>query len=233
MRESDTRYNAMKTCKEQASKEFITELSIVKQLDKIYSEILDKSIPIKSQKFVQVASCGLAVKSFRSCHYAMDALENGYYEVAMTLLRSVLENRLLMMYFDKFPAEAKEWLINDRKIDQKKIRDKLNLGVVEKDLYSVLSNDYAHPNKSNSIIPIIYDSDNQNEFHPYPYYNSNECRLAFGCWIKFVKDTITLLTRVFSVKELGDDRTWVKTVMQVLKTADDCANEIAADLKKI
>ena len=88
MRDSDARHNAMKDCKEQASKEFVIELSIAKQLDRIYSYIVDRAIPIQSQNLLQIANFGLAVKSYRSFHYAIDALETGYYEVAMTLLRS-------------------------------------------------------------------------------------------------------------------------------------------------
>lgn len=231
MSDSNTRYNAMKLCKEKASEEFATELSVVKQLDKIYSDILERAHPLPSLNFHQLADCALAVKSYRSLHYAIDALENGYYEVAMTLLRSVFENRNVMMYFASFPNEAREWLLNHREIRQATIRARLNLQI-EKDTYGVLSNFYAHPNKSDSMIPNIVDTrPNQSEFHPYPYYDSNECRLSVGCWIKFAKDTITLLINVIPAQQLGADSTLVQTVTQVLKTAKDCANIIAQDLR--
>ena len=109
-----------------------------------------------------------------------------------------------MMYFAQFSNEAQEWLMKGKKIDQKTIRDMLGLGVEEKDTYEVLSKHYTHPLKSDSITPIIYDSDNQNGFDPYPYYNSNECRLSIGCWISFAKDTIRLLMNVFQPQQLGD-----------------------------
>jgi hypothetical protein len=55
--------------------------------------------------------------------------------------------------------------------------------------------------------------------------------LSLGYWISFAKNTIKLLVSAFS-QQLGDDRTWERTVMQVLRTADDCAMEIAHDLSK-
>jgi hypothetical protein len=228
MRDSETRYNAMKSCKEQAYGEFATELAVVKQLDKIYSDILNKAHTLRSLRNHQLADCGLATKSYRSLHSAIDALENGYYEVAMTLLRSILENRNVIRYFAQFPDEAKEWLINGRKIDQSKIRDRLRLGAEEKEFYNVLSNLYAHPNKSDSLIPNIVDTASV-EFHPYPYYDSNECRFSIGCWIRYAHDTISLLKDVIPPQQLGVDSTFVQTVMQVLQTSNDCANLIAQD----
>jgi hypothetical protein len=83
------------------------------------------------------------------------------------------------------------------------------------------------------LIPIISSSQKIGEgFHFYPYFIPNGCRLSIGCWISFAKDTIRLLLSVFSQQQLRDDRTGERTVMQVLKTADDCAIEIAHDLGK-
>jgi hypothetical protein len=230
MRDSDTRYNAMKSCREQAYAEFAVELAVIKQLDNAYSDILDKAHPLPSLKFHQLADCALATKSYRSLHNAIHALENGYYEVAMTLLRSVLENRNVMRYFAQFQNEAEPWLLHGRKIDQSKIRDRLKLGVEEKEFYNMLSNNYAHPNKSDSMIPNIVDITTV-EFHPYPYYDSNECRLSIGCWIKFAYDTITFLINVIPPQQLGVDSTFVQTVTQVLQTAKECADLIAKDLR--
>lgn len=137
-----------------------------------------------------------------------------------------------MLYFTKFPDLAKGWLVNGKKISQAKIRDELGLQI-EKDTYALLSNFYAHPNESDSLIPIISGSGNTGEgFHPFLYFISNQCRLSIGCGISFAKDTIRLLLSVFSPQQLGDDGTWAMTVMQVLKTTDDCAIEIAQDLRK-
>jgi hypothetical protein len=66
MRDSDTRQNATKDCKEQATKEFAMELSIVKQMDEIYSEVLNRKRLIPSQTFVQLANYGLAVKELQA-----------------------------------------------------------------------------------------------------------------------------------------------------------------------
>ena len=87
--------------------------------------------------------------------------------------------------------------------------------------------------KEGLLIPIISGSGKIGEgFHSYPYFISNGCRLSIGCWISLAKDTIRLRLSVFSQQQLRDDRTWERTVMQVLKTADDCAIEIAHDLSK-
>ena len=43
---------------------------------------------------------------------------------------------------------------------------------------------------------------------------------------QFAKDTLRLRINVFQPQQLGD-RTWAQLVMQVLKTANDCAFEIA------
>jgi hypothetical protein len=164
-------------------------------------------------------------------HYAIDALENGYYEVAMTLLRSFFENKLVMMYFDKFPTEAEQWWMNDKKIEQAKIREKLGLKV-EKGTYGLLSNNYAHPLRSDSLIPMIQSSGKTWEgFHPYPYYIQIECRLSVGCWISFANDTIKLLLKDFQPEQFGD-RAWEERVSQVLQTSNQVTLEIAQDLWK-
>jgi hypothetical protein len=77
MRDSDTRQNATKECKEQAAKEFAMDLSIVKQMDEIYSEVLNRKRLIPSQTFVQLVNYGLAVRNYRLLHCAKDDLENG------------------------------------------------------------------------------------------------------------------------------------------------------------
>ena len=122
-----------------------------------------------------------------------------------------------------------EWLITDRKIDQRTIRDRLGLDAEEKEFYNMLSNFYAHPNESKSLIPNIVDDTTSKDFHPYPYYNSDECRLSLGCWIKFAQDTITLMLNVIPPQQLGVSSNFVQPVMQVLQIAKDCADLIAQD----
>lgn len=68
-------------------------------------------------------------------------LENGYYEASMTLLRSTYENILQMNYFAVDEKEAKQWLTEGKKIEQKVIRKKLN---ISPSLYNMLSRNYAH-----------------------------------------------------------------------------------------
>jgi hypothetical protein len=230
MRESDTRQDAMKDCRERAYREFDVELSVVKQLVKLYSDVLERAMRISfhSLNFLQRPNLGLAVRSYRSLNYAIDALENGSYEVAIILLHSVFENRNMMMYFVKFPDKAEEWLMKHKKIEQRKIRDKLRL-VEAKETYEALSDLYFHPNTWHSLLPMILDE--KSAYHHYPYFRMDECRLSVGCWISFTKDTITLLLNVFQPQQLGDV-SWKRTVAQVLKTANECAIEIDHDSRK-
>lgn len=141
MRSSEVRRDLMSQCKELASKQFSLEVGLVKQIDKIYYEILKKTGEINPQTIQQKANYALGIRNYRLLHCAIDLLENGYYEASMTLLRSTYENILQMNYFAVDEKEAKQWLTEGKKIEQKVIRKKLN---ISPSLYNMLSRNYAH-----------------------------------------------------------------------------------------
>ena len=67
----------MKDCKEYAYKEFADDLSIVKQIDRIYSEFLERIDRIHPRNYLQESNYALAVRSYRLLHCAEDKLEKG------------------------------------------------------------------------------------------------------------------------------------------------------------
>jgi hypothetical protein len=233
MATSGTRQEAMKDCKEQATKEFAMELPIVRQMDEIYSEVLDRTHSIPSQTFVQQANYGLAVRNYRLLHCAADDLESGYYEVTMTLLRSVDECKNLMRYFakDENKNEAKEWWFNKGEkgetiLSHGEVRKRLG---ISRDMYELFSDFYAHAYDFRSLLPMVLDENT--EYHTYPYFIRDECYRGLGCWIAYANETIKYLQEVFKPEQIGDNA-WIQKVVEVQKRALECTNKIASDLRK-
>jgi hypothetical protein len=233
MRTSKTQENAMKYCKEYAYTEFPIDLSIVKQIDRIYSEFLERIDHIHPRNYLQESNYALAVRSYRLLHCAADKLENGYYDVAMTLLRSVYEDLVQMTYFVKDPTAAQKWWLmeKDKKRKQAKMRETVGM---TNDIYGLLSNYYSHPMDLKSLIPTILTigDDGNAKCHPYPYYLHDECRYSFALWIHFANETIKELQNVFKAAQIGDKH-WMGKVLDVQEVVRDYAKEIAYDLRKL
>lgn len=230
MRNSDFRQNAMKDCKEQAAKEFGSEFDIITQVDEVYFEVLERIGLIPSKTYVQTANYGLAVRNYRLLHCAMDNLENGYYEVAMNLLRIVDECKNLMRYFAKGENknEAKEWWYNASKkiLSHGEVRKRLGISGDMNELYADF---YTHSYDFRSLVHVVLDE--QNEYHLFPYFIRDECHRCLGLWIDYANETIDRLLAVYKVEQLGD-MTLIQKVVNIQMLARQYTNKIAYDLKK-
>jgi hypothetical protein len=247
MRNSDTRYDALKDCKEQAAKEFATELDIVSKVDEVFSEVLDKIGTNPSEMtYVQKANYGLAVRNYRLLHCALDDLENGYYEISMNLLRTVDECKNLMRYFaiDKNKNEAEVWWFNKGEkgkwVNGKKIKGDpvLSHGEIRKrlgisgDMNELYADWYSHAYDFRSLLHMVLDVKKM-KFQLYPYFIPDECYRCLGLWIKHANETIDHLQEVFKVEQIGDDdMTWIGKVAGVQILARKCCNKISSDLAK-
>jgi hypothetical protein len=261
MRTSDARIKAMKDCKEQAAKEFATEFGVVKQIDEVYSELLDGLGPqiekVRSEllnrngtiqpdtnKYVKLANYGLALRNYRLLHCALDDLESGHYEVAMNLLRTVDECKNLMRYFaiDKNKNEAEKWWFNKgekgKKVNGKKVKGDpiLSHGEVRKRLgiSGDMNEMYAdwYSHAYDFRSLIPMVLDEKTEYHGYPYFIRDECYRCLGLWIDYANKTIDNLQEVFKVEQIGDDMAWVGKVVNVQMRACQCCNKIRSDLAK-
>lgn len=213
----------MRGCKELTAKRFPTEVGLVKQIDRIYYEVLKKTGEIKPQKRVQQANFALAVRGYRALHTAMDALENGYYEIAMTLLRSVYENYVQMDYFVTNPEAARQWIEEDKEFEQGDMRKKLGLSG---DFYKLLSRNYAHPLKVTSIKPLILEvtDDGKMSLNIYPVFSDTECYTSLFLWIFFANKIIVQVQRVFVAKDIPDKK-WMQRVVDVQKLVEQYIEE--------
>lgn len=225
MRTSDNRLNSMKNCKDHTSKEFGENLRIVKLIDERYYELLKEAAKVQQTPH-QIANYALAVRSYRALHCAIDDLENGYYEVAMTLIRSVYENMLQMMYFAKYEDEAKKWLYEAKKITQQEIRKKLGK---DGSAYQMLSEDYAHPQKIRSLISLTSEGTGKDwKINPFPVYSNYDCLFCLFCWVDFAGGTL---------KQLRDDFRQALTmsgrVSKVLAAVGECINEMSSGLDEM
>jgi hypothetical protein len=245
MRMSDKRIEAMKDCKEQAAKEFAAELEVITQIDEVYSELLGRIGPIPSDNYVLLANYGLVVRNYRLLHCALDDLENGYYEVAMNLLRTVDECKNLMRYFaiDKNKNEAEVWWFNKgekgKKVNGKKVKGDpiLSHGEVRKrlgisgDMNELYADLYSHVYDFRSLLPMVLD-EKKLEFHFYPYFIPDECYRCLGLWIDYANKTIEYLQEVFKVEQVKD-MAWVGKVVKVQMRASECSKKISSDLAKV
>jgi hypothetical protein len=228
MRTSHLRQNSLKNCQEQASRDFYAELRIVKLLDQKYYELIEKAQKVE-QSSTQIANFALAVRSYRALHCAADNLENGYYEVSLTLLRHVFENLLQMIYFAKFAEEADKWLYRGKKIEQKEIRKKL---AMDGSIYKRLSNDYAHSLQLKSMESLTSEGSGTVWIvNAFPIYSSNKCRLCLSCWIDFAWATETQLLHDYK-KSLESHGSWIQGVNDVFRASNDCLKLISLDLEK-
>ncbi|MDQ3966890.1 MAG: hypothetical protein M3275_00670 [Thermoproteota archaeon] len=205
--------------------EFDSELRVVGYIDKRYYEMLKEAAKFRSQTKPQIANYALAVRSYRALHCAADDLENGYYEIAMTLLRSVYENMLQMMYFARYPEEATKWLNEGKELPPREIRKKLG-----KDgyTYSMLSEDYAHSLKVGSLIPLTSERSGDDwQVNHYPVYSPYDCEFCLFCWIDFAGGTLKQLFEDFRMA-----LTMSGQVSEVLKAANECLRGMSVSMGK-
>lgn len=94
-----------------SKREFKKELALLKEnLDFFLKsfEVLSKE-KVQDFSFSQDASYRISYKIFRLMRCAFNSSLEGYYDVAMALLRIAYENHLLMNYLSKNEREAKLW----------------------------------------------------------------------------------------------------------------------------
>ncbi|MGI0013288.1 MAG: hypothetical protein ACREBU_07595 [Nitrososphaera sp.] len=229
MRSSEIRHKLMKECKELASKHFPLEVALTKQMDKIYYEVLKRTGDIKPQTYAQKANYALASQSYRLLHCTLDTLEAGYYEVSMSLLRSVYERILQMNYFATYQDAARQWLEEDKKISQQEIRNKLG---IRAELYEMLSIHYTHSLKAISIDPLVFEkADGKLSLNLYPVYSPAPCRLCLMSWIAFAQQTIQQMQRVFKAEQISD-KSWIRKVVEVQNVTNQYLNEMKLQVKK-
>lgn len=212
MRSSETRKRQIEECKKFALRDFPHECILVKQADTIFYEIMDKVGYIRPQTHAQKANFALAVRNYRLFHCAIELTETGYYEIAMSLLRSTFENFLQMNYFVKFEDEARKWLDEGKKISQKEIRDKLGMSG---EGYDFLSSHFAHSIKSKSLNPLMFlQPDGGVALNQYPSYSKSQCQLCLYSWIMFAEKTIEGLEKVFPKSQIKDTA-WLQKVSDI------------------
>lgn len=216
MRSSETRLDQIKGCKELSVKYFPTETSLVKQVDKIYYEIIKKMGNVKPQTRSQQANFVLAVRSYRALHCALDNIENGYYEVAMTILRSIYENYVQMDYFVTREEAARQWLAEEKTFKQGDMRKELGLS---NDFYNMLSNNYAHPRELKSIKPLVLDisDDGKLSINHYPVFSNSECYTTLFVWIFLANKCIDQIQRVFKAADIAPfvEKQWIQEMQDI------------------
>jgi hypothetical protein len=226
VRSSEVRLGQLKECREFALKEFPAENSIVKQLDKIHYEMLQKTGQVTSQTDAQKANYALGILSYRTLHCALDNLEEGYYEIAMTLLRRVYEIYVQMSYFAKFPDDAKKWWEEDKKFDQKSMRDKLGM---KSTAYAMLSTSYAHTLKVESIASVIFDNkEGKLSMNHYPVYSHHACKMCLLSSIVFSHNTLIQYQQVFRADQIVDKH-WMGQVGRIQKLVNAFIEEAKYD----
>lgn len=219
----------MMQCKELTSKQFSLEIGLVKQIDKIYYEILKKTTEVKPQNIQQKANYALAIRNYRLFHCAVDLLEDGCYEASMTLLRSAYENLLQMNYFAVYDKEAEQWLTKGKKIEQRDIRKKLN---ISPSLYNMLSVNYAHSLTVESLEPLVFEAkDGKLSLNHYPAYSASECMLGLFFWISFAHQTIQQMQIVFKAAQITD-KAWMRKVVEIQRLVTQYLEEMKLDFKK-
>lgn len=223
---SDFRHEQMQFCKECVSKEFGNELSIARTIIERYCEFLKEAGKVQSQTKSQIAIYALAVRSYRALHCALDTLENGYYEVAMTILRSVYENMLQMMYFSSRAADAEKWLYEGKDFSQKEIRNSLGK---DGKVYKMMSEDYAHSLLIRSMVPLTSErsAGTQWRVDPYPSYSPYDCEFCLFCWIDFAGGTLKQLLNDFRMNVTMSGR-----ISPVIDAANDCIRTMSWNLQR-
>ena len=207
----------MNDCNQLAVRGFSLEFGLGKQIDKIYYEIIKKTGQVKQQNHAQKANFALAIRRYRFLHVAFDNLKDGYYEVSMTLLRSVYENYIQMNYFATFPDAAQKWLEENKAFEQGGMRKALK---IKNSAYKMLSNNYAHPLHVESIDPLVLEVvDGRVSLNHYPVYSYSQCELCLIGWIIFARVTLEQMQRVFKAAQIADKQ-WIKKIVDIEKLVD-------------
>lgn len=195
----------MVECSTQTKSDFEFEGRLIRNISAIYIQAFVSINEKEIESFSQKAALYLTIRSFRFFQCAINNAYDGYYEVAMSQLRNVYENDILSSYLGKNELRAEKWLDGKNSFSQEWLRDKLG---TKKGAYKMLSANFAHPNKIESILQILRKGSNgASGLMIYPEYDKEKCELVFHLAIMLGWSVLMHLNHPFK-EYLSKNKQW-------------------------
>jgi hypothetical protein len=199
-------YDMMADCTAATKKEFEFENQLLSNLGGTFIQMFDLIFkePLKHNN--EIAVLGISIRTFRYLQAATNSIYDGYYEVAMSLLRNVYENNLLVYYLARHEDDAKQWLLGKKYIQQWFLRREI--GHAKIPFYKALSTFYAHNERAESLTPIMHrGKDKELNFDIYPEFSKEKCLECLYGFIMLQWQAIMELNHAFKDR-LSKDAQW-------------------------
>lgn len=198
-------YDMMVECTAQTKQDFEFEGQLIRNIGGMYIALFANIDEEKIESSSQRAALYLTIRTFRFFQCAINNAYDGYYEVAMSLLRNVYENDILSSYLGNNELRAQKWLDGKNSFSQEWLRDKLGK---KEGPYKALSTHFAHPNKFESILQILRKaSDGTTDLIIYPEYDKEKCELVFHLGIMLGWSSLMHLNHPFK-EYLSKNKQW-------------------------
>jgi hypothetical protein len=196
----------MADCSVATKKEFEFENQMLRVMGGTFIETFDLIFKESLKHNNEIAVLGISIRTFRYLQAAINAICDGYYEVAMSLLRNVYENNLLAYYLARHEDNAKQWLLGKKYIEQWFLRREI--GHAKIPFYKALSTFYAHNERSESLTPVMHkDKMGKLTFDIYPEFNKEKCKECMYGFIMLEWQAIMELHHAFK-ERLSKDAQW-------------------------
>jgi hypothetical protein len=185
----------MADCTEATRKEFSFEHQLSRNMGGIFIEVLELIEKGGIHNASQMAVLGLSTRTFRLLQCVGDHIFDGYYEVAMILLRNIYENNLLVHYLVGNEKDAQLWLEGRKNFEQKYLRTKLGH---DNKFYKALSTWYAHPERVNVLTSVIKKmTDDKVDLRIYPEFDRDWCQTYLYYYIMLYWESVVELQYAF------------------------------------
>lgn len=203
---------AVSECMSSFKEEFSSTSQLLTELDSMYVNLIESVEQFGKQNSSQFAIYLISIRVFRFIQATRNNITSGYYEVAVSLLRTIYEDTTLMSYLCNNENDAYEWIQNDKKFPHSVLREKLGM---DKDLYVSLSNNYAHSQKVSSISP-LYEKYGEDDFklQVYPKFNREKAIFATRFMIQLEYMALKAFQQTFKNTHWMDSK-WIQNFLEL------------------
>jgi hypothetical protein len=118
-------YDMMVECSDKAKKDLEFESQLIRNVRGMYIELFVNINEEEIESASQRAVFYLTARTFRFLSCAVNNAYDGYYEVAVSLLRNVYENDILSTYLGDNELRAQKWLDGMNTFSQEWLRENL------------------------------------------------------------------------------------------------------------